>query len=188
MMNMLGRSRDCPFFLWSVNDMNKLGFGFLRLPEKDGRLDLDTVKAMTDAFIAGGGTYFDTAYTYLDGRSEDAIREALVERYPREAYQLATKIPGYYAKSYEDCFRYFEESAKKCGVDYFDVYMLHWMNEEHYRIAQEQRQFDFLKELKRTGKAKRVGFSFHDTADLLDRILTEHPEVDCVLLQINYLD
>ncbi len=168
--------------------MNKLGFGFLRLPEIDGQIDLDTVKAMTDAYIAGGGRYFDTAYTYLDGRSEDVIREAVVKRYPRDAYELATKIPGYQAKSYADCFRFFEESAQKCGVDYFDVYMLHWMTEEHYRIAQELRQFDFLKELKRTGGAKRIGFSFHDTAELLDRILTEHPEVDCVLLQINYLD
>ncbi len=168
--------------------MNKLGFGFLRLPEIDGKLDMDTIKTMTDAFIAGGGSYFDTAYTYLDGRSETAIREALVDRYPREAYQLTTKLPGYYAKTHEDCYRFFEESLAKCGVDYFDVYMLHWLTAERYRIAQELRQFDFLKELKRTGKAKRIGFSFHDTADLLDRILTEHPEVDCVLLQINYLD
>ncbi len=168
--------------------MNKLGFGFLRLPERDGTIDLPAVNELVDAYMAGGGDYFDTAYTYLDGRSEGAIREALVNRYPRDAFRLTTKIPGYHAKSYDDCFRYFEESARRCGVEYFDVYMLHWLTEEHYRIAQEQRQFDFLKELKRTGKAKRIGFSFHDTADLLDRILTEHPEVDCVLLQINYLD
>ncbi len=168
--------------------MSKLGFGFLRLPEADGAIDLDTVMKMTDAFIAAGGAYFDTAYTYLDGRSEDTIREALVKRYPRNAYQLATKLPGYDAESYDDCFRYFEASAQRCGVDYFDVYMLHWLTEEHYRIAQERGEFEFLRELKRIGKAKRIGFSFHDTAELLDRILTEHPEVDCVLLQINYLD
>ncbi len=168
--------------------MNKLGFGFLRLPQIDGQIDFETVNTMVDTYIAAGGDYFDTAYTYLDGRSEEAIRKCVVERYSRDSYRLATKIPGYYAKSYADCFRYFEESAKKCGVDYFDVYMLHWMTEEHYRIAQQLHQFDFLAELKRTGKAKRIGFSFHATADLLDRILTDHPEVDCVLLQVNYLD
>ncbi len=168
--------------------MNKLGFGFLRLPEVDGTLDLPAICQMVDVFMAGGGNRFDTAYTYLEGRSEEAIRQALVNRYPRETFSLTGKLPGYLARNYQDCFRLFEESASRCGVDYFDIYMLHWLTEAHYQIAQEQRQFDFLRELKRTGKARRIGFSFHDTAELLDRILTEHPEVDCVLLQINYLD
>lgn len=168
--------------------MNKLGFGFLRLPQKDGRIDYDELNQMVDAYLAAGGRVFDTAYTYLDGDSERAICKALTSRHDRDSFHLTTKLPGYLAKSYDDCFRFFEESAKRCGVTYFDTYMLHWLCREHYEIAQKLHQFEFLQELKRTGKAKRIGFSFHDTPALLDRILTEHPEVDCVLLQINYLD
>ena len=168
--------------------MNKLGFGFLRLPHKDEQIDYEVLNRMVDDFIAAGGRCFDTAYTYLDGESEIAIGKALSSRYPREAFELTTKLPGYMTESYEDCFRYFEESAERCGVDYFDTYMLHWQCGDHYRFACEQNQFEFLKELKRTGKAKRIGFSFHDTPELLEEILTAHPEVDCVLLQINYLD
>lgn len=168
--------------------MNKLGFGFLRLPERDGQIDYPVLNKMVDDFISAGGRCFDTAYTYLDGESEVAIGKALTARYPRDAFRLTDKLPGYMTESYEDCFRFFEESAARCGVDYFDTYMLHWLCADHYRYAQEQRQFDFLKELKRTGKARRIGFSFHDTPELLEQILTEHPETDCVLLQINYLD
>lgn len=168
--------------------MDKLGFGYLRLPQKEGTTDYAAVNALTDRFIAAGGRVFDTAYTYSDGESERAIGKCLAARYPREQFHLITKLPGYLASSYEDCFRFFEESANRCGVTYFDTYMLHWMCQKHYQIACERRQFDFLLELKRTGKAKRIGFSFHDTPELLDKILTEHPEVDCVLLQINYLD
>lgn len=168
--------------------MNKLGFGFLRLPEENGQIDYTVLNRMVDDYIALGGRHFDTAYTYLDGESEVAIGKALAARYPREAFALTTKLPGYMAKTKEDCRRMFEESATRCGVDYFDTYMLHWLNQKHYKIAQQQDQFAFLRELKAEGKAKRIGFSFHDTPELLDQILTEHPETDCVLLQINYLD
>lgn len=168
--------------------MNKLGFGFLRLPQKDGEIDYGTLNEMVDTFLAAGGRVFDTAYTYSDGDSERAIGKCLTSRHDRNSYHLITKLPGYMANSYDDCFRFFEESAQRCGVTYFDTYMLHWLCQDHYRIAQQLRQFEFLMELKRTGKAKRIGFSFHDTPELLDQILTEHPEVDCVLLQINYLD
>lgn len=168
--------------------MAQLGFGFLRLPFVEKEADFPLLCRMVDAFLEGGGRYFDTAYTYLDGLCEEMIRKTLVERHPRESYELATKIPGYYATSYEDCFRYFEESAKRCSVDYFDVYMLHWLDETRYALAEKHREFELLQELKRTGKAKRIGFSFHDTPELLDTILTRHPEVDCVLMQINYLD
>ena len=168
--------------------MNKLGFGFLRLPKANDEIDYDELNQMVDTFLAGGRTYFDTAYTYLNGKSEEAIRKALVQRHPRESFQLATKAPGYHAKSYEDCQKFFEESCRRCGVEYFDVYMLHWLNRKNYAIAEQYDQFRFLRELKASGKAKRIGFSFHDTAELLDEILTAHPEVDCVLMQINYLD
>lgn len=168
--------------------MNKLGFGFLRLPKIGDEINYEELNRMVDLFLDSGRCYFDTAYTYLNGKSEEAIRRALVERHPRERFQLASKAPGYNAKSYEDCRQYFEESCRRCGVDYFDVYMLHWLNRKNYGIAEKYDQFRFLQELKESGKAKRIGFSFHDTADLLDEILTTHPEVDCVLLQINYLD
>lgn len=168
--------------------MNKLGFGFLRFPMEDGEVRYDILTPMVDAFFAGGGRYIDTAYPYLNGKSEEAVRKTVVERYPRDRYVLANKLPGYDVKSYEDCYRYFEESLARCGVDYFDVYMLHWLNQKHYALAEKYDEFRFLRELKAAGKVKRIGFSFHDTAELLDEILTKHPEVDCVLMQINYLD
>lgn len=169
--------------------MNKLGFGFLHLPRRgDGSIDMDALNGMVDAFLAGGGTYFDTAYTYLNGRSEWALRESLVKRHPRDSFQIATKLPGYQMKSYEECGHYFEEQLQRCGVEYFDVYMLHWLNEKHYRIAEKTGQFEFLKELKASGRAKKIGFSYHDTAALLDEILTAHPETDYVLMQLNYAD
>ena len=115
--------------------MNKLGFGFLRLPYSDGEIDYPVLNEMVDTFLAAGGRYFDTAYTYLDGLSEEAICKALTQRHPRDSYLLASKLPGYHAKSYEDCFRFFEESAKRCGVDYFDVYMLHWLDAKHYSLG-----------------------------------------------------
>ncbi len=167
---------------------NKLGFGFLRLPKDAEGYDWDAVRQMVDIFLARGGTYFDTCYTYLDGQSEEGIRRCLAERHPRERFQLAEKLPGYLCKSYEDARKFFDEELKRCGVAYFDVYMLHWLNARHYAIAEEHDQFRFLREKKAEGRAKRIGFSYHDSAALLDRILTAHPEVDVVQLQINYLD
>lgn len=166
----------------------KLGFGFLRLPKNGAEYDWDTVCRMTDIFLRGGGTYFDTAHTYLDGNSERGIQRCLVQRYPRECFQLANKLPGYLCKSREDSQRYFEESLTRCGVDYFDVYLIHGINGENYEIAEKFDQFRFLQKLKSEGKAKRIGFSYHDNAALLNKILTSHPEVDLVQLQINYLD
>lgn len=169
--------------------MNKTGFGFLRLPRTDGeQIDYALLFSMVDRFLELGGSYFDTAYTYLGGLSEEALRKALVERYPRDRFRIADKLPGFAAKSPEDSRRFLEESLRRCGVDYFDVYLLHGLNAENYEIALRYGQFDFLRQLKRSGKARKIGFSFHDTAQLLDRILTEQPELDYVQLQINYLD
>lgn len=165
-----------------------IGFGFLRLPQVDGTVNYEAGCALVDRYLALGGRYFDTAYTYLEGQSEEAIRRCLVERHPREYYHLADKLPGFAAKSEEDSLRFFEASLARCGVDYFDTYLLHGLNEENYEIAKKFRQFEFLQEIKAQGRVKRIGFSFHDSPELLDRILTEHPEVECVLLQINYLD
>ena len=168
--------------------INKLGFGFLRLPKKDGELDWQTVCSMTDAFLEGGGVFFDTCYTYLDGLSEAAIRKCVVERKSRDSFRLCDKLPGYLFKSYEDCQRYFDIQLERCGVKIFDVLMLHWLNDENYATAEKYDEFRFLREKKAEGRAKRIGFSYHGDAALLDRILTAHPEVDVVLIQLNYLD
>ena len=169
--------------------MNKLGFGFLRLPEKEGpEVDYDLVCKMVDRYMSFGHNYFDTAYTYLDGRSEKGLRECLVKRYPRDSFRIADKLPGYMCKSYDDCRKFFNEQLERCGVDYFDVYMLHWLNGRHYEIAEKCDEFKFLEEIKKEGLAKKIGFSYHDSAELLDKILTAHPTVDYVQIQMNYLD
>ncbi len=169
--------------------MNKTGFGFLRLPRHaDGSIDYETLNPLVDRYLALGGDYFDTCYTYLDGLSEEAIRKSLVERHPRSSFRLANKLPGYKVTDPRENWELFYEQLRRCGVDYFDVYMLHWLNEKHYTVACQMEQFAFLQQLKAQGKARKIGFSYHDGPVLLDRILTEHPEVDYVLLQINYLD
>ena len=162
--------------------MNKTGFGYLRLPQVETEhgkaVDFDAVNALTDEFLALGGTYFDTAYTYLEGRSEDALRRCLVERHPRDSFRIATKLPGYKFRAPEQYEAAFQEQLVRCGVDYFDVYLLHWLNDKNYGIAQAQGQFDFLRRLKAEGKAKEIGFSYHDSPALLDQILTRHPDMD----------
>ena len=168
--------------------MNKLGFGFLRLPQKDGAFDWDLICRMTDRYMESGGNYFDTCYTYLNGMSEEAVRRCVAARKPRESFRLAEKIPGYMCRSHEDCQKYFDEELRRCGVDRFDVLMLHWLNGKNYETAEKYREFEFLAEKKRQGLAGRTGFSCHDSAALLDEILRSHPEVDVVQLQINYLD
>ena len=167
---------------------SKIGFGFLRLPKAGDSYDWDGINAMVDRFLELGGRYFDTCYTYLDGNSERGIRDCLVKRHPRDVFQLADKLPGYLCRTYDDCQKYFDEELERCGVEWFDVYMLHWLNGKNYAIAEQLDQFRFLREKKAAGQAKRIGFSYHDSASLLERILSAHPEVDVVQLQINYLD
>ena len=172
--------------------MNKTGFGFLRLPRLDPSdeksVDYELLNKMVDTFLEKGGSYFDTAYTYLGGVSEEALRRSLVERHPRDAFRIADKLPGYKVKSYEECREYFRTQQERCGVEYFDVYMLHWLNKKNYDLAEQYEEFRFLQELKAEGKAKKIGFSYHDGPELLDQILTAHPEVDVVQIQVNYLD
>ena len=172
--------------------MNKIGFGFLRLPlldpKDDQTTDYEELNKMVDAFMASGQNYFDTAWTYMKGESENAIRKAVVERYPRESFRLADKLPGYLAKSEEDSERYFLESLARTGTDYFDVYLVHGVDSESYERSKKFRQFDYVRRLKREGRVKEIGFSFHDNADVLRKILSEQPGMDYVQLQINYLD
>lgn len=171
------------------NGMNKLGFGFLRLPQTEEKeIDWPLLNQMVDAFLAGGGTYFDTAYTYLDGKSETALRRSLVDRHPRESFRIADKLPSWKVTCPEDRERYFREQCQRCGVDYFDVYLLHWLNRANYAIAERFDEFGFLRELKQAGKVGKIGFSYHGDAETLKDILSAHPEVEVVQLQINYLD
>lgn len=172
--------------------MKKLGFGMMRLPLKDLRdpksIDQELVNKMADYFIEKGFTYFDTAYPYHQGMSEVAARKALVERHPRESFMLADKMPTWMITKNEDYRRIFNEQLDKCGVDYFDYYLLHTLGVSLYENSVKHGGFEFMKELKKEGRAKHIGFSFHDKAEVLDRILTEHPEMEFVQLQINYID
>ena len=175
--------------------MQKLGFGMMRLPMPDpkeqSRVDEAQVCAMVDRFLERGYTYFDTAYMYHGGESENVVRRTLVERHPRERFLLADKMPLFHFRpedTEEEQAALFQEQLDKCGVTYFDYYLLHSVTAAGYEIARRLRTFEFLAEQKAQGRIRRLGFSFHDKADVLDRILTEHPEVEFVQLQLNYLD
>lgn len=145
--------------------MNKLGFGFLRLPQiKGNRIDWPLLEAMVDEFLSSGGTYFDTAYTYLDGMSEAALKKAVVERHPRASFQIADKLPSWKVCSRTDCDRYFREQCERCGVNFFDVYLLHWLNHANYAIAEQYDEFGFLNRLKAEGRIGKTGFSYHGDA------------------------
>lgn len=166
---------------------SKLGFGLMRLPkDKQGQIKLDEVQRMVDSYMERGFNYFDTAYVY-EG-SEEAIRQTLVEKYPRDVYTLADKLPAWKLTCQEDVERIFQESLNRTGVDYFDFYLLHSVEKSHYPTYEKYQCFDFIQEMKKQGKIKYMGFSFHDDADFLDKVLTEHPEIDFVQLQLNYLD
>ncbi len=167
----------------------KLGFGLMRLPMLDGEtVDIETTSQMVDEFLARGFTYFDTAWMYCNFKSEEATKEALVKRHPRDSYTLATKLHAGFIKTKEDRDKVFNEQLRKTGVDYFDYYLLHDVGEDHYRIYNELDCFNWIMDKKEKGLVKKIGFSFHDNAELLDRVLTEHPEMEFVQLQINYLD
>ncbi len=172
--------------------MKKLGFGLMRLPlldpEDKASIDLDQTKEMVDSFLDQGFTYFDTAWMYCKFESERATREALVERHPRDRFTLATKLHAGYLKCTEDRDRIFNEQLKKTGAGYFDYYLLHAISRELYEKYTEYDCFEWLKEKKKAGLVRNIGFSFHDSAEFLEQVLTEHPEMEFVQLQINYLD
>ena len=172
--------------------MKKLGFGTMRLPLLDSdnakSIDYKQTEEMVDYFLDNGFTYFDTAYPYHEEMSEDAVNRCLVKRHPRDKFVLADKMPIMRVKSQSDYQMFFEEQLRRCGVDYFDYYLLHNMGKDRYENTCRFGGFEFIEEQKRKGNAVKIGFSFHDDAKLLDKILTEHPEVDFVQLQINYLD
>ena len=170
----------------------KLGFGLMRLPLTDandkGSIDIEALKEMVDTFMEQGFTYFDTAWMYCAFKSENAVKEALTDRYPRDRYTLTTKLHASYLKTKEDRDRIFEEQRQKTGVDYFDYYLIHAIDQELYSIYNEMDCFNWLMEKKKQGFVKHIGFSYHDSAEFLDQVLTEHPEMEFVQLQMNYLD
>lgn len=172
--------------------MKKLGFGTMRLPvlqaDNPGSIDFDTVSKMVDEYMAAGFCYFDTAYPYHQEMSETAVRKCLVERYPRDQFVLADKMPILRVEKTEDYQRFFDEQLERCGVTYFDYYLLHNVGIDRYVKTKRLGGFEFIAEQKQKGLVKNIGFSYHDNAEVLDQILTEHPEVDFVQLQINYLD
>ena len=170
----------------------KLGFGLMRLPlldaDNETSIDIEETKKMVDTFLEKGFTYFDTAWMYCGFRSENAVKEALVDRHPRDSYTLADKLHAGFLKTKEDRDRIFFEQQAKTGVDYFDYYLLHDIGYDHYKIYTELDCFQWIQEKKQQGLVKHIGFSYHDNAELLDKVLAEHPEMEFVQLQINYLD
>lgn len=170
-------------------EMNKkLAFGLMRLPMKGDQVDLEEVKRMADHFIANGFNYFDTAHGYINGLSEPAFRECVAKRYPREKFLITDKLSGSYFRKQEDIRPFFQSQLKACGVEYFDFYLMHAQNRNNFETYKACRAYETAFELKAEGKIRHVGLSFHDTADVLDRILTEYPELEVVQIQFNYLD
>lgn len=168
--------------------MKKLGFGLMRLPMNGKEVDIEKTKELVDEFMAKGFTYFDTAWMYCESKSEMAIKECLVDRYPRDSYTLTTKLPSYEIKSFEDRDRVFNEQKRRTGLDYFDYYWLHAVSKDNLETFNKWDCWNFIKQKKENGEIKHIGFSFHDSAEVLDGILNDHPEIEYVQLQLNYLD
>ncbi len=171
---------------------SKMGFGCMRLPQTNPddatSIDIDQLKDMVDAFLEAGNTYFDTAYVYHDGTSETALKAALVDRYPRDAYTIATKCLAWAQPTAEAAKACFDTSLERLGVDYVDYYLLHNVGGKRTEKFDEYGLWDYFGQKKAEGKIRFLGFSMHDNAERLDQLLTAHPEMDFVQLQVNYLD
>lgn len=202
-----GAGRDIMTESVTVNPMNKdpmktdpvkkdpkkiYGFGCMRLPltdaEDQGSVDMDEFKAMIDLFMQAGFTYFDTAYMYNEFKSESALKEALVDRYPRGSFTIASKMPMMMIHTKEDQERIFDEQLKKCGVEYFDYYMLHNLGRLFESLEKELGSMKFIARKKAEGKIKRIGISCHDNSEFLESVLKRYPEIEFVQIQLNYLD
>lgn len=170
----------------------KLGFGMMRLPvigNDNGNVDFDKTCVLVDTFMERGFTYFDTSFVYHDGRSEEFTRRTVVERHPRDSFTLATKLPAFLINTEEDVEKTFDLQRANLGVDYLDYYLLHNINGELYdQNLVPLHVFETCTRLKKEGKIRNLGFSFHDVPEQLDRILNEHPEVDFVQIVLNYYD
>lgn len=173
----------------NINEMPKIGFGLMRLPETDGVIDIDKVCKMVDAYMDAGFNYFDTAYVYHGGNSEKAVKEAIVKRYPRDSFTIATKLPAWSIHSFEDRDKIFNEQLERCGVDYFDYYLLHSIEDgNNYDTYVKYDCFNWGIQKRKEGKIKHLGFSYHGTPELLVKIVDSHPEIEFVQIQLNYAD
>ena len=167
-----------------VSKMPKIGFGLMRLPETDGVIDVDKVCRMVDSYLDAGFNYFDTAYVSHGGNSEKTVKEAIVKRHPRDSFTIATKLPAWSIHSFEDRDKIFEEQMERCGVDYFDFYLLHSIEDgNNYDTYVKYDCFNWGVQKRAEGKIKHFGFSFHGTPELLVEILDNHPEIEFVQIQ-----
>ena len=166
----------------------KFGFGCMRLPMVNGEVDMPQFCEMVDAFLDSGLNYFDTAHGYLSGKSELALREGLTSRYPRDRYILTNKLSTHFFTQEDQIRSLFEEQLRACGVEYFDFYLMHAQAGEIFEKYKRCRAYEIALELKEEGKIRHFGISFHDRAEVLDRILTEYPQIEAVQIQFNYLD
>ena len=164
------------------------GFGCMRLPMKDGKVDYEEFIRMADEFIKAGFNYFDTAHGYIGGQSETAIRDCVAKRYERNRFLLTDKLTDSYFKKQEDIRPFFEKQLASCGVDYFDFYLMHAQNRNNYQKYKQCKAYETCYALKDEGLIRHFGLSFHDKAEVLDMILTEHPEIEIVQIQFNYVD
>ena len=173
--------------------IKKLGFGLMRLPlvskQPDSDIDLEQVKEMVDLYLERGFTYFDTAFVYNEGKSEEAFREAVAKRYSRDEFQVTTKLPLWQPLTYEEMTKFTQISLERMGLDYFDLYFLHGVGPDRLEMINEIGAWEYLKELKKTGKTKNIGFSYHGDAKTLNSILEKHAkDLDIIQIQANYLD
>ncbi len=174
-----------PYF---ENVKKNFGFGCMRLPHKGPLIDYAEFNKMIDAFMEAGFNYFDTAHGYMEMRSESALKRCLTSRYPRESYILVDKLSEGFFKKESQIRPLFEKQLKACGVEYFDFYLMHAQNATNFKKYKECRAYETAFELKKEGKIRHVGLSFHDKASVLEQILTEYPEIEVVQIQFNYLD
>lgn len=173
----------------NFENIKKLGFGLMRLPMNGEDIDIEQTKQMVDEYMAKGFTYFDTAYVYGEnGASEKAAKAAIVDRYPRESFLLASKLPIWCCETTEDMQKVFDISLERTGAGYFDFYLNHSLSKDKLDKLEKFGAWDFVADMKKKGLVKHMGFSFHDSAEVLDEILTKHPEQEFVQLQINYND
>ncbi|MDE7213570.1 MAG: aldo/keto reductase, partial [Anaeroplasmataceae bacterium] len=171
------------------NEVKKnFGFGCMRLPMKGEEVDYEELNKMVDTFIENGFNYFDTAHGYVNKKSEIAVRECLSKRHPRDSFILTNKLTDPFFNTHEEIRPFFESQLEACGVEYFDFYLMHAQNKNNFLKFKECKAYETALELKKEGKIKHLGISFHDTADVLDQILSEYPQIEVVQIQFNYVD
>ena len=182
-------TKGCKYMNTFKEAKKNFGFGCMRLPMlENGEVDTVEFSKMVDAFIGAGFNYFDTAHGYLNGKSETALRTSLTSRYPRDAYILTNKLSGNHFEKEKDIRPLFQSQLEACGVDYFDFYLMHAQNKKNFEQYKSARAYETALELKKEGKIRHLGISFHDSADVLDMILSSYPQVEIVQIQFNYID